>query len=219
MQDLQEAVSRMGLHSWVLLPGYLEDDIFAALLASCRALLFPSLYEGFGMPLLEAMAFGKPVLSSKAGSLPEVGGDAALYFDPKKPEDILKSLEQIAKDPLILAALAARSEKRIAAFGSASQMALEYLEIFRIAQNDPSGRLRIIQGIYADGWTGNRLTIQYDSSPARRSLEILLNVSGAYPFKQMNIIGTDTGGNGNLSRKNGGIPFAETSPSLRKRNL
>jgi glycosyltransferase involved in cell wall biosynthesis len=55
-------------------------------MTSCLAVIFPSLYEGFGMPVIEAMAAGKPVLCSNVTSLPEIAGGAALLFDPRKPE-------------------------------------------------------------------------------------------------------------------------------------
>jgi glycosyltransferase involved in cell wall biosynthesis len=65
-----------------------EDRVLSALYASASAFVFPSKYEGFGLPVLEAMSFGCPVLSSNAGSLPEVGGVAARYFDPDDLDDI-----------------------------------------------------------------------------------------------------------------------------------
>ncbi len=74
---LQEAVYRMGQKDWIVLPGFLTEEEFAAIFASCLALVFPSLYEGFGMPVLEAMALEKPVICSNVTSLPEVAGDAA----------------------------------------------------------------------------------------------------------------------------------------------
>ena len=60
-----------------------------------RALIFPSLYEGFGLPLLEAMELGCPVLSSSGGSLKEIGGEGIMYFDPKNPESISETIEKL----------------------------------------------------------------------------------------------------------------------------
>ena len=90
-REISEAVVRFGLTSRVVLPGFVDDTCFAALLHGCLALIFPSLYEGFGMPVLEAMAIGKAVLCSNLTSLPEVAGDAAMYFDPRSPYAIAEA--------------------------------------------------------------------------------------------------------------------------------
>lgn len=80
--------------------GFVEDAALRALVAGADALVFPSLYEGFGLPALEAMAAGCPVLASKAGALPEVCGPAAAgYFDPHSAEDIGRALLQHAALP------------------------------------------------------------------------------------------------------------------------
>src|SRR5207245_3370294 len=80
--------------------GRVSDDTLARLYRSASALVFPSLYEGFGQPPLEAMASGCPVAVSRVASLPEVCGDAAGYFDPHSPEDIaaatLRALERLS---------------------------------------------------------------------------------------------------------------------------
>jgi glycosyltransferase involved in cell wall biosynthesis/polysaccharide pyruvyl transferase WcaK-like protein/MoaA/NifB/PqqE/SkfB family radical SAM enzyme len=144
MGALQEAARRMGMIGWVYFPGFLSEDEFAALLSSCRALIFPSLYEGFGMPVLEAMAFGKPVLCSEITSLPEVAGDAALYFDPKKPTEILSSIERIFLEPEPTTNMTHRGYERIATLGDAEQMTKEYLQVFYnvIQSRVPMGKLR-----------------------------------------------------------------------------
>lgn len=80
--EVQARATQLGLSEQIVFPGHLSREQFIALLQSSRALIFPSLYEGFGMPVLEAMQLDVPVLCSRATSLPEVAGDAALYFDP-----------------------------------------------------------------------------------------------------------------------------------------
>jgi len=130
MAILREAARRMGLESRVRFPGFLADDEFTSLLASCQALIFPSLYEGFGMPVLEAMSFGKPVFCSNVTSLPEVAGDAAYYFDPKKPEEILHAMERASADAQLRADLVKRGYGRAAAFGNTDQMVRDYLSVF-----------------------------------------------------------------------------------------
>jgi glycosyltransferase involved in cell wall biosynthesis len=68
------------------------------LIRGARAVLFPSLYEGFGLPVLEAMLLGTPVVTSRASSLPEIAGDAALYVDPYDVDDIADAIKTITAD-------------------------------------------------------------------------------------------------------------------------
>lgn len=127
---LEQAVRRMGLQGRIFLPGFVSDEEFAAILVSCLALVFPSLYEGFGMPILEAMAFGKPVICSNVTSLPEVAGDAAIFIDPRKPLDIVHAIEQITSDATIIKDLIDQGYQRLTAFGGPEKMARQYLDIF-----------------------------------------------------------------------------------------
>ncbi len=78
--------------------------------------MFPSLYEGFGLPVLEAMARGVPVACSDASSLPEVAGDAALLFDPNDPRAIAQALERLLGDPALREQLRKRGRERAASF-------------------------------------------------------------------------------------------------------
>jgi glycosyltransferase involved in cell wall biosynthesis len=82
----------------VVFPGYVPDEELPAIYAGARALAFPSLYEGFGLPVLEAMACGTPVACSGTSSLPEVAGDAALFFDPNSEEAITETLRRLLSD-------------------------------------------------------------------------------------------------------------------------
>ncbi len=85
--------------------GYAEAKDVPALLSGALALILPSFYEGFGIPMLEAFALGTPVIASNVASLPEVGGDAALYFDPEKPEELSAIMARIYKEPELRAKL------------------------------------------------------------------------------------------------------------------
>lgn len=77
--------------------GYVSDEQLAILYAGATGFLFPSWYEGFGLPVLEAMAQGCPVICSHAASLPEVGGDAVLYINPDRPTDIVEAMLRLEK--------------------------------------------------------------------------------------------------------------------------
>lgn len=100
----------------VLFTGYLSDEDLVALFASAAALIFPSLWEGFGLPAVEAMSCGVPVLSSDRGSLPEVVGDAGLYFDPEDISAIEDCVLRFLKNPDLQQKLAAAALPRAAAF-------------------------------------------------------------------------------------------------------
>jgi glycosyltransferase involved in cell wall biosynthesis len=87
---------------------YINRSMLAMLIRGARAVLFPSLYEGFGLPVLEAMTLGTAVVTSRTSSLPEVGGDAALYVDPYDTDDIARAIKAISTDDDLRAELAQR---------------------------------------------------------------------------------------------------------------
>ncbi len=96
--------------------GFVPESDLAALYGGADALLYPSLMEGFGLPVLEAMSCGTPVLTSRTSSLPEAGGDAALYVDPREPEEIAAGMRRLADDLALRRDLAARGLQRAAQF-------------------------------------------------------------------------------------------------------
>lgn len=97
-------------------PGYVADADVPVLMKAASVFCFPSLYEGFGLPPLEAAACGTPVLCSRAASLPEVMGPAAVYVDPHSPQEIAAGLETLFTDASLRASLAAAGPQRAAAF-------------------------------------------------------------------------------------------------------
>jgi glycosyltransferase involved in cell wall biosynthesis len=80
-----------------------DDSILRNLYLTSKILVYPSLYEGFGLPLIEAMSLGCPVITSRVSSMPEVGSGAALYFDPTDIEDLKRLLEQTLSSAEVLA--------------------------------------------------------------------------------------------------------------------
>ncbi len=100
----------------VRLTGYLPDESLVELLASATALVLPSLLEGFGLPAVEAMACGVPVIASRRGSLPEVIGDAGLLFDPLSADDIARAILRLLEDEAMQAELRKRALVRAASF-------------------------------------------------------------------------------------------------------
>jgi glycosyltransferase involved in cell wall biosynthesis len=139
MHDLASSAERAAPGVFVF-PGFLAAAELVTLLKRCKALVFPSLFEGFGMPVLEAMSVGKPVLCSNSTSLPEVAGDAAYLFDPSNTDAIANAIEWLESRPAEVAALAARGPRRAAAFGTARDMAAAYLEVFEAAVGVGSGQ-------------------------------------------------------------------------------
>ncbi|MGH3305516.1 MAG: glycosyltransferase, partial [Streptosporangiaceae bacterium] len=118
MGSLKRHAARSGLaqHELVL-TGFVPDEDLVPLYSLCRAFCFPSLAEGFGLPVLEAMARGKVVVAAKASSLPEVGGDAALYFhEAADPGQLAQVLEVALGDQPLRKAIAKAARERARAF-------------------------------------------------------------------------------------------------------
>lgn len=112
--------------------GYVTDRQLAACYERATAFVFPSLYEGFGLPALEAMSHGVPCLCSNAGALPEVCGDSALYFDPASVDAIADGLERVLTDEALRKKLGAAALNRSRAF-SWTKAATETMAIYRKA--------------------------------------------------------------------------------------
>ena len=93
--ELEALVTSLSLEDSVKFLGMVDENSLAALYRGTHALLMPSWYEGFGLPLVEAMASGAPVLSSNRSSLPEIGGDAVHYFDPGEPDSLVEGLRNV----------------------------------------------------------------------------------------------------------------------------
>jgi glycosyltransferase involved in cell wall biosynthesis len=96
--SLRRAVHTHQLHKYVRFLGYLPEETLAVMYRLAGVFVFPSLYEGFGLPPLEAMASGTPVVTSNVSSLPEVAGDAALLVDPYDPDSIAAAIERVLTD-------------------------------------------------------------------------------------------------------------------------
>jgi glycosyltransferase involved in cell wall biosynthesis len=95
---LRRAVHRHQLHKYVRFLGYLPEETLAVMYRLAGVFVFPSLYEGFGLPPLEAMASGTPVVTSNVSSLPEVAGDAAILVDPYHPRSIADGIRRVLTD-------------------------------------------------------------------------------------------------------------------------
>ena len=113
---LRRSVEAAGVRQDVRFFGFVPDRTLATLYRLASVFAFPSLYEGFGLPALEAMACGTPVVTSRISSLPEVVGDAAVLVDPYSVEDIGRGLERVLTDTGLAAALVRRGRERAQTF-------------------------------------------------------------------------------------------------------
>lgn len=181
------AADRMGLADRVRFLGYLSEAEFDAVWRGCLALVFPSLYEGFGIPLLEAMALGKPVLASGVTSLPEVGGDAALYFDPRLPTEMADAMERIVRDPALADRLAERGRSRVASF-SPDEMTRRYLDLFDEVLARPEPIRDGVSGVFSDGWTGGEVLVSLCPGRSGHRLEMELEAPPTVPHPQFEIL-------------------------------
>lgn len=114
--ELWERAARLGVRDSLRMPGWLSSEDLEGLYALARVFVFPSLYEGFGLPVLEAMRRGVPVACSDRSSLPEVAGEAALLFDPEDEGQIARALDRLLSDDMLRRELAAAGRDRAQQF-------------------------------------------------------------------------------------------------------
>jgi glycosyltransferase involved in cell wall biosynthesis len=187
--DLAILARRLGLASRTHWLGYCPSDTLAAVYQGCRMVVFPSLYEGFGIPLLEAMWFGKPVACSNSTSLPEIGADAVRYFDPRRPEDIATAMRDVLVDKALAAELVAKGHERVKAFGGEG-MAAAYVQAFEDVLGGRSAPTDSAAGVFPDGWTGGMVQLAH-ASGRKRTVEIELDapVWLPHPAVEVRVVG------------------------------
>lgn len=127
---LQQTAQSLRVADRVHFPGFVPTEDMPALLSAADLLVYPSFYEGFGLPVLEAMACGCPVVCSDTSALPEVGADAVLYCDPARPEDIAEKIYQVLADSTLRGLLIAKGLRRANEF-SMERMAAEVLKVYQ----------------------------------------------------------------------------------------
>jgi glycosyltransferase involved in cell wall biosynthesis len=130
LDRLKPILDEHGLHQTVRHLGYVTRADIAGLHAASTMLVFPSLFEGFGLPLLEAMHLGAPVACSKIGSLPEVGGDAVRFFDPCSDHDMADAILAVTGDAALRRQLVEAGREQVARF-SYARTAADTLAVFQ----------------------------------------------------------------------------------------
>ena len=129
-QEVFRTISRLGLEKDVRILGYVQQEDLPFLYSGAEIFLFPSLYEGFGLPVLEAMACGTPVITSNLTSLPEVAGEAALLVDPYRVESSASAVKSLLEDPSLRQAHVRKGIVRAGEF-TWEKAAAQTLEIYR----------------------------------------------------------------------------------------
>lgn len=115
-EETDRAIARSGLSPHIIRTGHLPSDELQTILAGARALIFPSLAEGFGLPVLDAMSLGVPALTSKGMSTEEVAGDAALLVDPTNTDEIAVGMARLAEDDALRNSLIEKGRVRASQF-------------------------------------------------------------------------------------------------------
>jgi glycosyltransferase involved in cell wall biosynthesis len=113
---IYETVQQTGMEQYVHFIGFVDDEDLPALYSAAECFAFPSLYEGFGLPVLEAMACGTPVVTSNVSSLPEVAGDAALLVDPYDTLAIVQAIRSILDDTVLRSQLVDKGYHQVGHF-------------------------------------------------------------------------------------------------------
>jgi len=129
-KSVQETIDKLNLKSDIVMPGFVSNEELAAWYKIASVFVFPSFYEGFGLPGLEAMAAGTPVVASKTSSLPEAYQDAAIYFDPGNSSEIADKIELVLEDDSLRQDLIKKGKAQVAKY-SWKRTAEETLKIYK----------------------------------------------------------------------------------------
>ena len=136
MDDFKAHIAELGIEAHIVMTGYVTDDELIWLYRNCYANLYPSLFEGFGLPVLEGMQFGAPTITSNSTSIPEVAGDAAILIQPEDVDGLTQAMLQLATNSVErdqLSALGLKQAKRFEWKQSASIL----LELYKEAMSTP----------------------------------------------------------------------------------
>jgi glycosyltransferase involved in cell wall biosynthesis len=136
MEDFKDYVAELGLSDQVILTGYVSDEELIWLYRNCYASLYPSVFEGFGLPVLEGMQFGAATMCSNTTSMPEVAGDAAILLSPNAPDAWTRNMLELALDEAKRQQLSMAGQQRARQFDW-KRSAEAMLEIYDLALRSP----------------------------------------------------------------------------------
>jgi glycosyltransferase involved in cell wall biosynthesis len=175
---LEALIRHFQLQEQVRYLGYVEAGDLPGLYGGAAMLLFPSLFEGFGIPLMEAMTLDCPIAAANTTSIPEVVGNAALLFDPRNPDDIARASSRLLADEALRQALIVRGREQAARF-SWGKAADETRQVFEWARAQgiavrPASRVQRprIEGIHPDGWAARRVRLYLPYIPEMKAVKI-----------------------------------------------
>lgn len=142
-QELRQLADKLGVSKKVIFTGFVDDSELRAIYSAAKVYACPSLYEGFGFTVLEAMACGTPVVCTGETSLPEVAGDAALYADPRSPDEFGEALHKVFTNATLRSTLIDRGRKNLQRFrweDAAKQTLGVYEDARKLFTQDPTRR-------------------------------------------------------------------------------
>ena len=140
MEDFQEHLSELGIAAHVVMTGYVSDEELIWLYRNCYANLYPSLFEGFGLPVLEGMQFGAPTLASRSTSIPEVAGDAAILLAPEDTDGWAQAMLRLAANRVERDQLSAAAREQAGRFDW-KRSATSLLQLYEEALASPKRRM------------------------------------------------------------------------------
>ena len=132
MQNFEKELDSLNLKKDIIILGYIDDSTLQWLYQNCFALIYPSLFEGFGLPVLEAMSLGAPVSTSNVSSIPEIVGEAGIMVDPLDEKALYKAMHKMAMDAAFRLDLKNKASRQASKFSweSAARTVLEaYKEV------------------------------------------------------------------------------------------
>jgi len=189
--DILNLIAQYSLQEYVHILDYIDEEDLPGLYKNASALVFPSLFEGFGIPLVEAMATGCPIIASNSTSIPEVAGDAAYLFDPKNPQSICDAMHRIITDEALRQNLIMNGKKQVSHY-SYDKVARIHLVLFtsayaKIKEVEIAYYHRekvVFLGLYPDGWI-SRMKFNYVGPKRFRyaQMDLIGGLPVHYPMK------------------------------------
>ena len=150
----------MKIDECTVITGYVTDEELYSILKNAKGLIYPSLFEGFGIPIVEAMHLHKLIACSNLTSLPEIGCDAIFYFNPKKPDDILAGIRYLAENEMTNDIIQ-QYETKLNDYKT-EKMVEEYLKVLKdvVSKKEALVFQEEVIGVYPDGWSTPEIVIQ-----------------------------------------------------------
>lgn len=155
-----ELLNAMKVSEYVIITGYVTNEELYSIMKNAKGLIYPSLFEGFGIPIVEAMHLHKLIASSNLTSLPEIGCESIYYFNPKKPDEILKGICYLAENDITDEIIQEYDEKL--QDYEMDKMVDAYLKVFEDTINSKEDLVfqEEVTGIYPDGWSESEIAVQ-----------------------------------------------------------